>query len=68
MNSSNVAWHGNYVDIAHNLDGYVNFVIDGSTKSNFSYSANMISNNVIRITFDNPEKVVCTIKIFKIGN
>ncbi len=68
VNSSNVAWHGNYVDITHNLDGYVNFVIDGSTKSNLSYSANMISNNVIRITFDNPEKVVCTIKIFKIGN
>lgn len=67
INDSNVTWVGNAAVINHNLNGYVNVIVDDTLHSNTSYRIFDVSLNQIKIQFSNPRYAVCSVRIFKIG-
>ena len=77
VDRTNVAWNGNTAIVTHNLDGLVNFVLDGSVDYASSdavagsepvFSVSIVDENRIAIEFNSPVHPVCTLKMFKVGD
>ena len=72
VDDNGVTWEDDSVIVDHMLDGYVNAVIDYNISSPMEYDIYYVSKDKIKIQFKFPENeesdsIVCSLRIFKIG-